>query len=577
MTDPQLAEPNTSIIDDLRWFVRLRWAAASVTLVGTAANAMSQGWSAAHTRVLIVALTILAYNLPFWLIQRASGARLALPRVRVVLAWGQILLDLVALTLLTVWTGGLASPLLGLTVIHVVFASLLLRPPSAYGVVTVAMLLVFGTLWLTGRWPDTQDEHMIGLGWAMLLLLTAYVSSRIVSSLRRHERELETQGRRTRAILDTAADGIVTITEQGVIRSLNPAAEQIFGYRADEMVGRNVAMLMPEPFASEHDGYLREYLQTGDARIIGIGREVEGRRRDGSTFPLDLAVSEVPLGHERIFTGILRDISDRKQAEDELRQLNAELKRQQQAMIQSEKMAAMGQLAAGVAHEISNPLASLDSLLQLVAKHPERLDEATGKQLRTQVTRISRIVQQMMDFAHPNETGWERRDLNEVITSGLDIMRFDRRLRDIQIVRDFDPDAGEITLMPLAIQQVVINLLLNALDAVADVEQPRIVISTRPDNDWCVVEVADNGVGIEPEAINRVFEPFFTTKPLGKGTGLGLSITYSLVRRHGGRCDVESTPGDGTRFILRLPRVPPDPDTGSDEPGGIPDSENPGS
>jgi len=182
-----------------------------------------------------------------------------------------------------------------------------------------------------------------------------------------------------------------------------------------------------------------------------------------------------------------------------------------------------------------------------------------------------------MDFAHPNETGWELRDLNEVITSGLEIMRFDRRLRDIQIVRDLDPEVGTITLMPLAIQQVVINLLLNALDAVAEVEQPRIVISTRPDGEWCVVEVSDNGVGIEPEAITRIFEPFFTTKPLGKGTGLGLSITYSLVRRHGGRCNVESTVGAGTRFMLRLPRAGAGPGDGTPASTGIPESEKPDS
>ncbi|MHC5003928.1 MAG: sensor histidine kinase, partial [Planctomycetota bacterium] len=362
------------------------------------------------------------------------------------------------------------------------------------------------------------------------------------------------QNRRIQAILDTAADGIISIGDDGIIRAANPAAERIFGYRIDEMVGRNVRMLMPEPDASSHDRYLQDYVTTGKARIIGIGREVEGLRKDGSRFPLELSVGEVRQERDgRVFTGILRDITDRKTAEQELRELNEALRRHQQVLIQSEKMNAMGQMAAGVAHEIANPLASMDSLVQLVQRQPDRMSDRTADLLREQISRINAIVQQLTDFAHPNETGWETSPLNDVVGATLDMLRFDHRLRDIELERSFGAHVGTIRLIPQAVQQMVVNLVMNAVDALEEVQEPRLEVRTRREGEWCVIEVQDNGHGIEPEHLGRVFEPFFTTKPVGRGTGLGLSITYSLVQRHDGRCEVRSAPGEGTCFAIHLP------------------------
>jgi two-component system sensor kinase FixL len=537
---------------EMRWFVRLRWLAGAAVILGAVADAFWEGWSDEHPKMLAIGGAILVYNLAIWSafrLRRGGMDRGFLYS----LAWSQITLDLACLTLLCLLTGGISSPLLGLFVLHMIFASLLLPRLTSYITATAAMAAVVAGLWLTDQWPHDRLAVLITLGWMLTLLLTVYLANHITRGLRRRENELHEQSRRTQAILETAADGIITIDEQGTIRSINPAAEHMFGYRGPEIIGRNVSVLMPEPQRSEHDTYIADHLHTGQAKIIGIGREVAGRRKDGEIFPMRISVSEVFLGQERIFTGILRDITRQKQAESELKALNEALKRQQAALIHQEKMTAMGKMAAGVAHEIANPLASMDSLLQLMRRQPDRLRPDTAQTLREQVDRINRIVQQMTAFAHPNETEWAWMPLNTVVEGALEMVRFDRRMRDVKVVRDLSQQEGTIYLMPQAIQQVLVNLIFNALDALADVPEPRLAITTRRQDNWWVVDVKDNGTGIAPEHLTRVFEPFFTTKPVGQGTGLGLSISYNLIKRHDGDCEVHSAAGRGATFSVRLP------------------------
>lgn len=233
--------------------------------------------------------------------------------------------------------------------------------------------------------------------------------------------------------------------------------------------------------------------------------------------------------------------------------MSLRLRRHQESMIQNEKMVAMGQMAAGVAHEIANPLASMDSILQLIQRNPQRLRTDAVATLREQLSRIHQIVQQMTAFAHPTEGHRHVVPLNELVEAALQIVRFDPRLKGMQIDKSLDADAGEVCVPPQAIQQVVINLVINALDAVAGVPQPRVAVSTRRTGSTCIIEVHDNGHGIKPEHLSRLFEPFFTTKPVGKGTGLGLSISYSFVRKQGGQIEVKSQPGQGASFLVQLP------------------------
>jgi two-component system sensor kinase FixL len=415
------------------------------------------------------------------------------------------------------------------------------------------MALVISGLWVSAQWPAGAQQMLLLGAWAALLLLTVYLTSRITRDLRRRDATIREQHQRMDAIVQTAVDGIITIDERGIIHSANAASERLFKYPPGGLLGRNVNVLMPREIALEHDQYLRNYLTTRQAKIIGIGREVIGQASDGQTFPLDLSVSEVPLEGRTLFTGIVRNISERKRNEDQLRCLSAELQRHQQSMIQNEKMTAMGQMAAGIVHEISNPLASMDSVLQLVSRHPERLNDGAMRTLGEQLLRVHRIVRQLTEFAHPNDTLWETRDLNELVVAAMEMVRFDRRSHCVQVEYELEPAAGSVRVMPPAMQQVLVNMTLNAFDALSGVAAPRLVVATAVRNGWKVIEMRDNGQGIAPEHLPHLFEPFFTTKPLGHGTGLGLSISYSLIKRHGGECEVTSRLGQGTTFRILLP------------------------
>jgi len=236
-----------------------------------------------------------------------------------------------------------------------------------------------------------------------------------------------------------------------------------------------------------------------------------------------------------------------------IRTIKDQLERHQEMMIQQEKMAGLGQMAAGVAHEIANPLASMDSVLQLMLRNPQKVTTQNIETLRQQVARIHRTVQQMTAFAHPLESQWRTMPLNEVVEGAQRLVTMDGRWRRARIEADLDPATGSIALLPQAVEQVLVNLIFNALDAMQGTEQPVLRLRTWRSERWCCIEVSDNGEGIRPEHLNRVFEPFFTTKPVGKGTGLGLSISYSLIRKQGGDIKVHSVPGAGATFTIRLP------------------------
>lgn len=228
------------------------------------------------------------------------------------------------------------------------------------------------------------------------------------------------------------------------------------------------------------------------------------------------------------------------------------LARQQQAMIQHEKMATAGRMAAGVAHEIANPLASMDSLLQLMERRPEKVRPEAVATLREQIGRINQIVRRMTEFAHPGEARWQVLPLNELVEKALEVIGFDPRCKRVRIERQLAAGAPSVRHLAGTIQQVVINLTINALDAMENVASPRLVIQTGASEGWAMIRITDNGQGIRPEHLPRLFEPFFTTKPVGKGTGLGLSISYSLVEKQGGRIEVSSEWEKGTTFTVWL-------------------------
>jgi PAS domain S-box-containing protein len=502
---------------------------------------------------------------------------------------------------------------------------------------------------------------------------------------------------RLRAILDNVADGIIAIDARGAIELFNPAAERLFGYFAPEVLGHNVSILMPSPHRDRHDEFISRYLNTGERRIIGIGREVAGRRKDGSTFPLYLSVGEVSGGEQRRFIGILHDLSLLKQKEKELVEVRKYLQniidsmpstlvgldpdgrvthwnqvaaertgvsfeeaaghhftdffphlteqmeevrraiaerrprrterwaipdggetrfadvvvyplvangargavmriddvtdrvRIDEMMVQTEKMMSVGGLAAGMAHEINNPLGIIaqgcqNFLRRISDEIPRNLEvaEEVGVELdqvraylekrgifqfisgiQEAVTRAARIIADMLDYSRRSSSSFAPVSLIELVETVLRLASHDYDLkksydfRSVAIERDYQMTDDTLFCEQMAIEQVLLNLVRNATQAMTAApghNPPQLRVQLREEGDRVRIEISDNGPGMDSETRRRLFEPFFTTRP-GVGTGLGLSVAYFIItEQHRGSLDVESTPGQGARFIIRLPR-----------------------
>jgi len=383
-----------------------------------------------------------------------------------------------------------------------------------------------------------------------------------ISDAKRAEEALRESEARMRAIVETAVDGIVTIGEGGRIESFNPAAERLFGYTASEAIGQNVSLLMPAPYREEHDDYLRNYLATGVRKVIGIGREVVGRHKDGSEFPIDIAVTEFRLGERRLFTGIVRDLTARKLAEEGRAQAEEQLR-------QSQKLEAIGQLAGGVAHDFNNTLGVITGYGERARKqipegHPAR---PRLEQMIKAAERAAGLTRQLLAFSRKQVMEPRLLELNAVV-SDLDKML--RRVvgEDVEIEVRAAERLGTVRVDPTQIQQIIMNLVVNARDAMpkggrltietADAEFDESYAAEHPPakaGRFVMLAISDTGIGMDAETQRRIFEPFFTTKPAGEGTGLGLATVYGIVKQSGGYIWVYSEPGQGTTFKVYLPCV----------------------
>jgi PAS domain S-box-containing protein len=502
---------------------------------------------------------------------------------------------------------------------------------------------------------------------------------------------------RVRGIVENVADGVIGIDIRGYIELFNPAAERLFGYSTGEVMGRNVSMLMPPGYGDHHDSYIDHYLQTGERRIIGAGREVTGQRRDGSTFPMYLSVGEIRLPGHPGFIGIVHDLSGQKaaehklasageflqsiidsmpsalvgvdgegrvthwsrvaaeevgigsdaaigrpftelfpfldlQIEDILRAISAgtpvnkqrvpvpggattryldvmiyplvhdtrgavvriddvsERVRIEEMMVQTEKMMSVGGLAAGMAHEINNPLGIVAQGCQNVNRRVstdiaenravaaelgidlDKLREYLERRgifrflsgIQEAAARASRIVSDMLAYSRRSASSFVPVHLNELLDTVLRLAGHDYDLKEsydfrrITIRRETIGDSDRVYCDEMAIEQVFLNLLRNAAQAMAgsaDAGSPEISLKVVDEGEQVCVEVADNGPGMSEEVSRRLFEPFFTTKPVGVGTGLGLSVAYFIVtEQHRGSMEAQSEPGGGAHFIVRLPR-----------------------
>jgi PAS domain S-box-containing protein len=371
---------------------------------------------------------------------------------------------------------------------------------------------------------------------------------RDISRRRQAEEALRESEARLKAIVETAADPIVTIDDRGRIESFNPAAARVFGYAADEVIGRNVSMLMPEPYRSEHDGYIAHYRETGEQRIVGVGREVVGQRKGGETFPMDLAIGEVTLGDRRLFTGIVRDLSERKSLE-------------------SQKMEVVGRLAGGVAQDINNLMTAIigHAVLGPAALDTDDPLRQDFDAIRSSAEDAASLAHQLLAFARKGRVEPAAVDLNTVV-AGMGPMLERMIEQHMTLVTEPGGGLGLTWLDPNQFEHVVLHLVLNARDAMP--QGGRIVIATanvRVDERaalsiggiapgaYVMLSVRDSGQGLTPEARAHLFEPFFTTKEQGKG--IGLATSYGIVRQAGGGIRVESTAGAGTAFEIYLPRI----------------------
>jgi two-component system sensor kinase FixL len=354
---------------------------------------------------------------------------------------------------------------------------------------------------------------------------------------------------RYEALLNAAIDAIITIENDGIIESVNPAAVRIFGYQPEELIGQNISVLMPEPYSSQHDQYLQNYHLTGKAKIIGIGREVKAKRANGEIFPIRLNVAEVIEGEERRFIGIIRDITARKEALSEARDAREKL-------AHVTRLSTMGEMASGIAHEINQPLTAIANYAQacrrIMGAENANLDQIapTLEKIGIQAQRAGEVIRRLRAFFKKSKSEHIRSDLNDLIRDSVDLNHADTRVLDHPVILELDGDLAPVSVDPVQIQQVVLNLLRNALDAMEDKPgQPVIISTSQYDDDFLEIVVKDHGDGIDEETALSLFNPFFSTKK--SGMGMGLPISQSIVNSHGGSLWYQpNEPGSAFHFVL---------------------------
>ncbi|MDO8420911.1 MAG: PAS domain S-box protein [Parvibaculum sp.] len=357
---------------------------------------------------------------------------------------------------------------------------------------------------------------------------------------------------RLEALLATAVDGIVIIDKAGSVQVYSPACERLFGYVSDEVVGHNVKMLMPSPYHEQHDDYLDHYKTTGEKRIIGIGREVVGRRKDGSTFPMYLSVGEGRFNGEAMFVGIIHDITDAQAAQQALREVQSEL-------LHVSRLSAMGQMASALAHELNQPLAANMNYVNAALRtlEPLKRDEVrlAGELLAkaaAQTARAGQIIRRLRDFIEKGQSVHALAELNDVVEEALGLALVGAAVANVKVQRRFQRGLKPVSIDKIQIQQVVLNLVRNAIEAMQGGTHSVLTIATfATGNNRVTVSVSDTGPGLAPEVEGKLFLPFTTTKDTGMG--IGLSVCRSIIEAHRGKIWAGTAEGGGALFSFQLP------------------------
>lgn len=355
-----------------------------------------------------------------------------------------------------------------------------------------------------------------------------------------------------RRVVDAALDGMVVIDSSGTVLLYNAACERLFGYSAEEVLGKNVNLLMTPGDRRNHDTYIRNYLRTGKARVIGMGRDVTGRRKDGATVPLRLSVGELRDDTDAtLFIGTLHDLTETLRTRARIEELQSEL-------MQVARVSAVGEMGSALAHELTQPLSAVVGFVEasaalidqgggeMPAKVREYMDQAVAQSLRA-----GDVIRLLREFVARGDTERSVQDINAVVEETCRLATLGATADGIDLALNLAEDLPPVLIDHIQIQQVVLNLVRNSIDALSDSETPAITVETVPGREKVDVVVSDNGPGLSPKVRKRVFEPFVSTKP--DGIGIGLSICRTIVEAHGGRIAVDASTECGTAFRFSVP------------------------
>jgi len=425
------------------------------------------------------------------------------------------------------------------------------------GLVATVLSVLAATFLLPGAPNLTTPSIVNGVGFVVIGVVVSWGGEMLHQSRRRTiamTRDALAREAHLQSILDTIPEAMIVIDERGIMRSFSSAAERLFGYRADEALEQNVKILMPTPYREDHDGYLQRYMQTGERHIIGIGRVVVGRRKDGSTFPMELAVGEMNSGNRRFFTGFIRDLTERQNTEARLQELQSEL-------VHISRLTAMGEMASTLAHELNQPLSAISNYLKGSRNLLEDRSDENSTTIRNaldkaadQAMRAGQIIRRLRDFVSRGETERRAESIGKLVEEASALALVGVKDRGIHVRFEFDPSVDQVLADRVQIQQVLLNLIRNAMDAMETSEVRDLTIAiTRTDKGLVRVSVIDTGSGIAPEVAKQLFQPFVTTKR--DGMGVGLSISRTIVEAHCGQIWVEQNPLGGTIFHFTLPIV----------------------
>ena len=433
------------------------------------------------------------------------------------------------------WSGGLLATGLGLA-LHLYITDEYLtvaNPSSPTFAIDLARGIVFATFGITISWFGER----LRAAW-----MHATQSDRDSAAREAH----------LQSILDTVPDAMIVIDERGIIQSFSAAAERLFGYAPADVIGKNIKMMMPSPYRENHDGYLARYMQTGDRRIIGIGRVVVGERKGGSTFPMELAVGEMKSGNQRYFTGFIRDLTEHQSTEARLQELQSEL-------VHISRLTAMGEMASTLAHELNQPLAAIANYMKGSRRLLEQYTDERSGMIREaldsaaeQAMRAGQIIRRLRDFVARGESERRVESMTKLVEEASALALVGAKDQGIRVRFQFSRSVDLVLADKIQIQQVMLNLIRNAIEAMQETERRELLISTEAaTDDMLTISVADTGPGIALEMASQLFQPFVTTKR--QGMGVGLSISRTIIEAHGGKIWVEPNPDGGTifRFTVR--------------------------